>query len=138
MSSAKKRPVPVWLIAIFGILAALSQLISHTALISGALPLDERMQSHLDSWSLLDKAWPYLLNIVLLAASKSLLAMKKVSLQLYISYLILVTIATVQHAITTKWIETFGKGALSALGGLAIFTIIVVYVYRLRKDGRLS
>lgn len=135
---AVKRPIPVWIIAILCILAGLSQLLSHTAIIAGLVPLDQRTQAVVASWSLLDKLAPFLLSILLLSAAIALFRMKRIAFHLYVAYLALVTLATVQQAITTRWVEQFGSAAWSAVAGVALFAAVVWYVHRLRAGGKLE
>lgn len=133
-----KRPILVWLIAIFCIVAGSSQLLSHTAIIAALVPLDERTQAVVASWSLWDKVTPYILSMLLLAAAIALIAMRAIAFHFYATYFAVVSLATIQQAITTKWLEHFGRAAWSAVAGLAIFAFMVWYVYQLRKNGRLQ
>lgn len=135
---ANKRPKLVWIISIFCILASLMQLLSHTLFISGLAALDERGQAVIASWTLLEKITPYILITILLLASTALIAMKRIAFELYLAYLVLVTLATIQQAITTDWIEQFGMAAWSAVAGIVIFSLIVWYVYRLRSLDKLK
>lgn len=133
-----KRPILVWIIAIFCIVGGLSQLLTHTAMINGVVPLDERAQAVVASWSLLDRITPYILSILLLSAAVALFWMKRIAFHLYIAYLAAVTLASIQQAITTDWVEVFGAAALIAVLQLLLFAWMVWYVYRLRASGKLA
>jgi hypothetical protein len=127
----------VWVISILCILGGLSQLLSHTLIIGGLVPLDERVQAVVASWTLLDKITPYVLSILLLLAAISLMTMRRIAFELYVAYLVLVTLATIQQAIATDWIEQFGNAAWSSIAGIAVFSLVAWYVYRLRSAERL-
>lgn len=135
---SNKRPILVWMISILCILGGLSQLLSHTVIIGGFVPTDERIQAVVASWTFLDKITPFVLSILLLLAAISLMAMKRIAFELYVAYLVLVTLVTIQQAITTDWIEQFGNAAWSSIAGIAIFSLIAWYVYYLRSGERLK
>ena len=131
----QNRPILVWLIALFCVLAGASQLLSHTAVISGTIPLNEKTHAVVASWTLLDMVTPYILSGVLIAAAIALITMRKLAFELYVIYLGLVSAATIQQAITTDWVHQFGMAAWSAVFGFALFSIMTWYVYRLRVTG---
>ena len=137
--SKRKRPIAVWIIGILCILTAISQLMSHSTIISGRLEYEAQMQEYVNSWSLLDKVFPYILSILLLASAVSLVAMKRKALHLFGAYFVLVLLATIQHSITTLWLDIYGSiGVFSVLVGIVLTGAIVWYVYRLSVRGDLT
>ncbi len=131
----KSRPILVWVISIIFSLMAISQIITQSLLLflSPALQSPE-VQSILESWSLLDRISPYVLDLVLLVSMVQFFRLQKSSINWLGGYIGLAVLLSIQQALTTAWLDNYGlMGLLSALGGIVIFVIALGYMLWLKK-----
>ena len=131
----KKRPVPVTLLSILVSLMALSQICSQTViLIYGSSIAEPKLQSIVDSWSLIDYISPFVLAGLLISSMYLFFLLRKSAIIWYSIYLGLVLLATIQQALTTTWLENYGTlGVLSSAGGFLLFLLLLGYMLWLKK-----
>jgi len=133
---AARRPGPVWVIVILCLLAAGAQLLNQ---LTAPRPTSPELRAYVDSWTILDKWIPYVLDGLLILAAASLFALQARAVGLFAAYAAVGAVASVQHALTTRWLDVFGWAGIAAVGvGLALSLLVLLYVIRLRSRGVLT
>lgn len=131
-----KRPLSVWVIAAVCIMSALSQLFSHTMLLAATGNRPTELQAYLDSWSIVDVASPYFLNVLLLSAALALILLRRVAIPIFGVHLALVLLASIQHAANTIWFQMYGAlGVVVVALAAAAFGFNLVYLLGLQSKG---
>ena len=139
MRREARRPGLVWVVVILCLLAAGSQLLNHTLVLIATRPASPELHKYFDSWSILDKATPYVLDALLILAAASLFALRSRAVSLFAAYGAAAAVGSVQHALTTRWLDLFGWAGIAAVGAnLTLFLLVLWYVIRLRSRGVLT
>ena len=134
-----KKPVLLKVISVVIIIAGISGIISNYMLQSGYQAVNVRFQSYLDSWTLIDKIVPYVLNPLLILSAICMSKYKLISLKLYLAYLILVLLSTIIHFLSTSWYEYYGlKGIAATTVSMSISLGVYFYLLKLEKSGKLT
>lgn len=102
-------------------------------------PASPELRVYLDSWTILDKVIPYVLDTLLILAAASLFALRARAVGLFAAYCAALGVGLVQHALTTRWLDVFGWAGIAAAGvGLTLSLLALWYVIRLRSRGLLT
>ncbi len=134
-----KRPLLVWIITIFLIWSALSAIFTDLAGIAAQTPPDAVIQHRIPSLAWLDHVFTLGLNTLLLISTVSLFRLQSKSLFLFLAYILGVFVIQVWHLLTTDWFYRYGIGGILAFSfGIGIFLLITLYIFYLRRQGRLS
>lgn len=135
---SRRRPTLLWIVALFSLLCAASQIFTQTGNLTGSIPVSPEGRRYLESWTILDKIVPYGLDALLMAAAVSLLALRSVAVTLYAAYCVATTLAIVQHALTTRFLEIYGGVGVAAVAfSLVVSLLELWYVAHLRSKGLL-
>lgn len=129
-----KRPKLVTFLSILLGFMAISVLWSQPMLMSSEVP--NSVAELRSSFTIVDWIAPWIGLVILLAASISLFLLKKVSVVLLAIYTVFITLATIWHALMTKWLDVYGMKGVAAAGvGLLISVLITYYAWSLQKKG---
>ncbi len=132
----REKPILLIIVSIFLILAALSGMGSRYTIINSDQVGSKTFQAYLNSWSLLDKIIPFVLNPLLILSSFFMLKRKAISIKLFLVYLILTLLGTTVHIISSKWYEYYGmKGIAATVGSLSVMIAVYLYLRSLKKKG---
>jgi hypothetical protein len=119
-------------------LGAGSQLLTQTRYLTGFIPASPEFRDYLESWTILDRVVPFGLDALLIAAAASLLALRSVAVGFYAAYCAAAALAAVHHALTTRWLELYGRAGVAAVAiGMTLSLLELLYVIRLRSKGLL-
>jgi hypothetical protein len=129
----RQRPIWIWIIVLFYGCGAISQLVTHTMMLTQAMPIPTELTGYLESWTVFDKVIPYILSLLLLVTLVYMFLLRKVAVSLFGIYVGLAFLATVQQAITTNWLASYGMiGVVSAGFGLFLSGLSILYLIRLK------
>jgi hypothetical protein len=129
----KKKPMLLKIITIILILGGLSATYTGVRVITGSFAVNETTSNYVDNLSMIEKISPFIINPLLIISAILLLLGKRQGVKLYLAYLVLVTILTLKHLVTTSLagqLETYKIIATSISFGLTV----LVYVYLRKLD----
>jgi hypothetical protein len=131
----KKKPLLLKIILFILIFAGLSATYTGFLIISGNVPDTETTNNYVANLSLLEKIAPFIINPLLIISAILLLLGRKQGVKLYLAYLVLATILTLKHLVTTYsagQLETYKIIATSVSFGLTV--LFYVYLQKLDKS----
>jgi hypothetical protein len=131
-AKSRKRPVLVWIIALFYILSGGWTIISFTLILSGAVVLNEPEQAYFDAQTNLD----ILLTIIIGAANLSgaifLLLLRRYAYYCFLGAFSLSILLTAYHILFKNWLTVIGgPGLLGSIIGWLISIAIILYAKKL-------
>lgn len=135
----QKRPLGVWIIAVFYLLSAGWTLLSYILIFGGIIAINEAQRIYFASLGLFDWITTILIMILSLSAAISLFLLRKISVFLFSIVLFLNTILTLLQILQTNWAEAVGiPGLIGVIIGWMILIIIFLYAKNLAKKQILS
>lgn len=137
--SSSGRPGWVWAILIFYCLGAVGTIVSYLGVFTGAIDLPEDQRQYFAKLGFIDYALSILIVGTKLVASVQLFRLRRQSLYLFPSALVLGLLSTGWHAASKGWVTAVGSSGLaSTLFGWGISIAVCVYTWRLAKAGVLK
>jgi hypothetical protein len=132
-------PIHLKIISIILILMGLSGFISNYMLENNKQSLNEDFQIYLESRNIIDLVSPYILSALLIISAVLMFKGRKISLKIYLAYVVTTSIITLIHFFSTTWYEYYGiKGIAATAFSLSITIIIYFYLRHLDNKGRLN
>lgn len=137
--TTRGRPAWVWVIFIFYLLSAVGTSFSFYFVYSGAISLPEQQRQYLESLTVFDRAITSIMMGINVVAAIQLFRLRRISVYLFPSALVLGVLLTAWHAATKGWLAASGgSGVTSMVFGWAIAVAICLYTWRLARKGILN
>jgi hypothetical protein len=130
MEGQRKRPVWVWVIAVYLALSASFTAFSYYAVFSGKIPVAPAQQAYFAALTPLDHAMTAVIFICVVCGGVSLFLLRKIAVQFFIA-------ALVCNASLTLWQALGGRpvpaGLIGIIVGLLLVLSITLYAANLAK-----
>ncbi|MEQ8361063.1 MAG: hypothetical protein RH860_16340 [Cytophagales bacterium] len=130
----KKKPLLLKIIMVILILGGLSATYTGIRIITGSFAVNETTSNYVNNLSMIEKISPFIINPLLIISAILLLLGKKRGVKLYLAYLVLVTILTLKHLVTSLagQLETYKIITTSISFGLTV----LIYIYLRKLDSK--
>lgn len=139
MENQAKRPVLVWVIAVFYGISAVLTALSFYLIYSDRIPLDSELQAFFASQSAFDQVRTFVIGATNLGAAIFLFLMRKPAAYLFPLGFGLELVATFWEVLTGDWQTAFSAGGwVGVFIGTGISIAVCVYCWRLLQRGALE
>jgi hypothetical protein len=131
-----KRPLLVWVIAIFIFLGAAWTMLSLFLISTGSIPLTPAQESFFKRLTLFDYAVSFVGTALNLIAAVALLMLRRIAVPLFLLSLTLTVVIAAWQAAATGWTEAIGgPGLMGSLIGFVLLVAVCLYAWRLARTG---
>lgn len=131
--SERKRPVWVWVIAIWFVVGAVVSLASYLAIRSGAIPIKASHQAYLDSLNFIDHAATILLTCMNVLGAIFLFLLRKEAVTLLLGALVLNVLLTTWHVFMKGLASAVSGGFVAIFFGLSLPCMVCYYAWHLKS-----
>jgi hypothetical protein len=137
--TSRKRPKLVWVIFLLTVLSVGYTALSSYLVLSGTIPLGPEEARYFQTLRPVDYAVTAAIGLVNVAAAIALFRLRSVAVYLYAAALAVGIVNVLVHAATTSFVAVLGgPGIIGASIGLACWTAVCIYAWRLKARGVLT
>jgi hypothetical protein len=133
-----KRPLLVWVIFLFILVASGGSLASFALIYSGRAPMSPAMKAYFQSMGIFDYATTALLLALNIAGVILLFRLRKSAVPLLVGASALNVALTIRAELVTNWAQALGSNSSAAISGLGMALAIAWYADRLKRRGLLT
>lgn len=137
--SPKRRPLGVWLVFAFYVLAVIWTLLSFTLIFGGAITVAPEQKAYFESLTAFDWILSLAIGVIGVSAAVCLFLLRRVAIVLLSVALALNVAAIAVGIFWSNWAESLSSaGLVGALLGLVIDVAVILYAHRLAMREVLS
>lgn len=138
-AKSRKRPVLVWIIALFYILSGGWTIISFILILSGAVQLNEPEQAYFDTQTNLDILLTIIIGAANLIGAILLFLLRRYAYYCFLGAFSLSILLTAYHILFKNWLTVIGgPGLLGSIIAWLITIAIILYTKKLIKNSILQ